>query len=92
MSACLPTTETMSVLVAEEEEVALIRDPVSHEMMAMSAVKAYDGGGGGYRDNVGYTGAYDDGDYVDHVNMSFDAGAVINQRVMYVLDSGCSVS
>ena len=33
-SACLPTTGTMSVVVAEEEEVvALLRDSVSHVMM-----------------------------------------------------------
>ena len=58
------------------------------------------GGGGGAPkrsrpsrdDGADYVRAYDDGDYVDHVNMSFETGAVINQRVMYVLDGGCSVS
>ena len=55
-------------------------------------VRAYDDGGGGYRDNVRYAGAYDDGDYVDHVNMSFETGAVINQRIVYVLDGGCIVT
>jgi hypothetical protein len=40
VSAYLPTTETMSVVVAEEEVVvALLRDPASHVMMAMSTMR-----------------------------------------------------
>ena len=38
VSACLPTTEGKSVVVAGEEEVALLRDPVSH-VMTMSTVR-----------------------------------------------------
>ena len=51
----------------------------------MRLTRAYDDGDGEYRTMMArYADAYDDGDFVDHVNTSFETKAVIDQRCMYV--------